>query len=156
KEEFADVFAGDPAVDHVRVLEKDARRIEDLISMSAELETCDLIVDLHGSLRTRVLTVRQKAVLLRVRGERLNRARWVHARWSRRPRPPHAPERYARVVAPLGIMAEGVPQLVLDADSVRWAGEVAARFAGRTPVGLAPAARHFTKRWPEEHWLLLI
>ena len=157
KEEFAEVLAFDPAVDHVRVLEKDARRIEDLVSMGAELESCGLIVDLHGSLRTRVLTARQKAVLLRVRGERLTRARWVHARWSGPPRPPHALERYARVVAPLGIPVEGPPRLALDAGAVRWAGELLAeRCASRTVVGLAPAARHFTKRWPEEHWLALV
>ncbi len=156
KEEFADVLAFDPAIDHVRVLEKDARKIEDLVSMGAELETCDLIVDLHGSLRTRVLTARQKAVRLRVRGERMTRARWVHARWSAPPRPPHALERYARVLAPLGIAVDGTPRLALDPEAVRWAGEVAAGWAGRTVVGLAPAARHFTKRWPEEHWLALI
>ena len=157
KEEFADVLAFDPAIDHVRVLEKDARKLEDLVSMGAELETCDLLVDLHGSLRTRVLTARQHAALLRVRGERMTRARWVHARWSRPPRPPHALARYARVLAPLGIAVEGTPRLALDGDAVRWAGEiVAARFAGRTVVGLAPAARHFTKRWPEEHWLALV
>ena len=79
KEEFGEVFSHDTAVDHVRALEKDARKIEDLVSMSAELESCDLIVDLHGSLRTRVLTARQSAVVLRLRGERLTRARWVHA-----------------------------------------------------------------------------
>lgn len=157
KEEFADVFAFDPAVDHVRVLEKDARRLEDLVSMGAELETCDLLVDLHGSLRTRVLTARQRAPLLRVRGERMNRARWVHARWSRPPRPPHALERYARVLAPIGGVVEGAPRLALDPEAVRWAGDlVATKLAGRTGVGLAPAARHFTKRWPEEHWRALI
>lgn len=156
KEEFADVFAFDPAVDHVRVLEKDARKLEDLVSMGAELETCDLVVDLHGSLRTRVLTARQKAVVLRVRGERILRSRWVHARWSAPPRPPHALERYARVLAPLGIATDGAPRLALDPEAVRWAGEMAVRWAGRTPIGLAPAARHFTKRWPEEHWLALI
>ena len=156
KEEFADVFAFDPAVDHVRVLEKDARRIEDLVSMGAELETCDLVVDLHGSLRTRVLTARQQATVLRVRGERMTRARWVHARWSRPPRPPHATARYARALVPLGIAVEGAPHLALDPEAERWAAGVVAPFAGRTPVGIAPAARHFTKRWPEEYWLALV
>src|SRR5205085_4268689 len=61
KEEYADVLRHEPALDHVRVLERDARRIEDLVSMSAELEDQDLIVDLHGNARTRVLTFRQKA-----------------------------------------------------------------------------------------------
>ncbi len=156
KEEFADVFAHDPAVDHVRVLEKDARRIEDLVSMSAELESCDLIVDLHRSLRTRVLTARQSAARLSVRGERVTRARWVHARWTRPPRPPHAVERYARALAPLGIAVAGAPRMAVSAEDERWAGDFLRDRFGATPViGVCPAARHFTKRWPEEHWLTL-
>ncbi|HEV2104109.1 MAG TPA: hypothetical protein VGU27_00160, partial [Candidatus Eisenbacteria bacterium] len=103
KEEYADVVRHDPAVDHVRALERDARRLEDLVSMSAELEDCDLIVDLHGSLRTRVLTFRQRAPVLRVRRERLRRARWVHARWTRPAAATPALARYAATLAPLGL-----------------------------------------------------
>ena len=55
KEEYADLVRFDPALSHVRALERDGRRLEDLLSMSAELEDADLIVDLHGNLRTRVL-----------------------------------------------------------------------------------------------------
>src|SRR6266850_6506837 len=65
KEEFADLVRFDPAVAHVRVLELEGQRLEDLISMSAELEDADLIVDLHDNLRTRVLTFRQKKPVLR-------------------------------------------------------------------------------------------
>jgi len=98
KEEYAGVLRADPAIAHVRELERDASKLEDLVSMSAELEDCDLIVDLHGSARTRVLTFRQKAPVLRLRGRRLERERWVRARWTG-PRPlPHATARYAEVV----------------------------------------------------------
>ena len=45
------MVAFDPVIHHVRRLERDARRLEDLVSMSAELEDADLIVDLHGSMR---------------------------------------------------------------------------------------------------------
>ena len=83
KEEYADLVRSDPAITHVRRLERDARRVEDLVSMSAELEDCDLIVDLHGSLRTRVLTFRQRAPVLRAASCRWGRVRWVRARWTR-------------------------------------------------------------------------
>ena len=73
KEEYADVVRFDPAVSHVRTLESDARRLEDLVSMSRELEERDLIVDLHGNSRTRVLTFRQKAPMLRVHSQRLGK-----------------------------------------------------------------------------------
>lgn len=157
KEEYAAVLRHDPAVDHVRALEPDARRIEDLVSMSAELEDCDLIVDLHGSLRARVLTFRQKARVLRVRRERLQRARWVHARWSG-PRPlPHALDRYGRTLAPLGLRVEGVPRIAVPDDADRWAEAfVRDRLGESGGVGFCPAAHHATKRWPEAYWIELI
>jgi len=157
KEEYADVMSADPAVDHVRVLERDARRIEDLVSMSAELEACDLIVDLHASVRSRVLTFRQNAPVLRVRNQRLRRARWVHARWTR-PRPAdHALRRYAAALAPLGFSADGVPRMSVPAEAEWWAEAWRAEHTrGTKLVGFCPAAQHATKRWPEEHWLELL
>ena len=91
KEEFRDVVRFDPAVHHVRALEHDARRLEDLVSMSSELEDADLIVDLHGNPRTRVLTFRQKAPVLRAPSYRLARAALIHARWLRRSAPDRPP-----------------------------------------------------------------
>lgn len=152
KEEYRDVVRFDPAVAHVRVLERDARKLEDVVSMSAELEDADLIVDLHGNSRTRLLTFRQKAPVLRAPSFRLLRSRWVHARWTRpRPTPP-ALERYARAIAPLGIAAPGPPRMRVDEDSERWAGEWLSTWAPRAPVALCPAARHATKRWLEPYW----
>ncbi len=153
KQEYADVVRFDPAIAHVRVLEPDARRLEDLVSMGSELEERDLIVDLHGNSRTRVLTFRQKAPVLRVRSERLLRERWVRARWTR-PRPvPHALERYAATVAPLGIAVTRTPRVSAGPDAEQWA--AAALAPGAPPVALCPGARHATKRWPEEHWVAL-
>lgn len=153
KEEYADLVRFDPAVDHVRVLERDARRLEDLVSMSAELEDCDLIVDLHGSARSRLLTWRQRATVLRAPGQRLLRERWVRARWTR-PRPAdHATARYAAALAPLALAAPGPPRLVAGAEAERWAeGHLAEWRPGAPPVALCPGARHATKRWPEERW----
>jgi len=156
KEEYADLVRSDPAITHVRRLERDARRVEDLVSMSAELEDCDLIVDLHGSLRTRLLTFRQRAPVLRAASCRWGRARWVRARWTR-PRPlPHALERYARALRPLGLTADGAPQVAADPAAEAWAQEWLRSWPGvGEPVALCPGARHATKRWPEEHWLEL-
>src|SRR6266850_1177644 len=116
KEEYADAVRFDPAVAHVRALEADARKLEDLVSMSAELEDCDLVVDLHGSLRTRLLCLRQKATVLRAPAARLARARWVHARWTRPAPAPTALERYAAALRPIGVEAPGVPAVSAGAD----------------------------------------
>src|SRR5215831_11803513 len=156
KEEYADVVRFEPAIAHVRRLERDARRPEDLVSMSAELEDCDLIVDLHGSARSRVLTFRQRAPVLRAASHRLLRARWVHARWTA-PRPaPHALERYAAALGPLALMADSVPEVEAGAEAERWAVEwLAAWSTAIAPVALCPGARHPIKRWPIAHWLAL-
>lgn len=156
KEEYADVFRFHPAVHHVRALERDARRIEDLVSISAELEDNDLIVDLHDNLRTRILTFRQRAPVLRAPSSRLARERWVRARWVSPPPAPHALERYARALAPLGLAAPGAPIVAPGDQAERWAAEWSAgRFGEAPPVALCPGARHFTKRWPEAHWVTL-
>ena len=156
KEEYADAVRFEPAIQRLRVLERDARRLEDLVSMSSELEECDLIVDLHGSLRSRVLCFRQKATVLRVRSSRLLRARWVHARWSR-PRPVRpALERYAATLARLGIEVDGLPRVEAGEEAEAWAGAWLASWPGAAaPVALCPGARHPTKRWPEAHWIAL-
>jgi heptosyltransferase II len=156
KEEFADVVGFDPAITHVRQLERDARAIEDLVSMSAELEDCDLVVDLHGSLRTRVLTFRQKAVVLRAPSYRARRARWVRARWSGPPPVPSALERYAEALRPLGLEAGEVPRVCPGDEARAWAGGWLGAWPGSGPlVAFCPGARHATKRWPEEHWVAL-
>ena len=153
KEEFASVVRHDPAITHVRVLERGARRLEDLVSMSAELESCDLIVDLHANSRTRVLTMRQSAPVLRLDSRRWQRARWVHARWTRPAPLPHVTERYAATVAPLGVPVDAVPRVTVPADAVEQATvTVQALASGKPCVALAPGAMHATKRWPEERW----
>jgi heptosyltransferase-2 len=156
KEEFADLVRFDPTVTHVRVLERDARRIEDLVSMSAELEDCDLIVDLHGNSRTRILTFRQRVPVLRAPSMRLARARWVHARWSRPAAVSHALARAAAAVEPIGVVPEGPPVVIAGVDAERWAEAwLAAWGPGEAPIALCPGARHATKRWPEQHWVAL-
>lgn len=156
KEEYVDVVRFEPTIRHVRALERDARSLEDLVSMSAELEACDLIVDLHGSLRARLLCFRQRAPVLRAPSSRLARARWVHARWTR-PRPaPRALERYAAALRPIGLEVAGNPEVTAGAEAEAWAERWLAAWSppGR-PVALCPGARHFTKRWPEAHWIAL-
>lgn len=171
KEEFRDAVRFDPAIAHVRELDRDALRIEDLVSMSAEFEDCDLIVDLHRSLRTRILTARQKAPLVFAPAARVVRERWVHARWTRPAPAPHVTARYAAAVAPLGVVVTGSPRMTAGTEAEAWAREWIAAWRPatatlspdddpmwcerRAPIAMCPAAHHATKRWIEAHWLVL-
>ena len=155
KEEYQDVVRHDPAIHHVRALEREARRIEDLVSMGAEMEDADLIVDLHGNARARVLSFRQRAPVLRAPSFRIRRAARVHARWARWRPPPTALERYALSLSPLGLMPAVVPRVSAGEEAEGWAAEWLAGWGAGTPIVLLPGARHFTKRWPEGHWVAL-
>ncbi len=153
KEEYRELVVHDPAVGHVRGLERDAGGFEDLVSMSAELEDCDLIVDLHGNLRTGVLTFRQRAPVLRAPRYRLRRMALVHARALRPQPPPRAAERYALALRPLGIRVDAEPRVHASPASEEWAESWLASWTkGAPPVALLPGARHATKRWPDERW----
>jgi ADP-heptose:LPS heptosyltransferase len=157
KEEYRDAVRFDRAIHHVRALERDARRLEDVVSMSAELEECDLIVDLHGSSRTRILCFRQKAPVLRAPSYRLLRERWVRARWSGPKPTPHALARYGEALRPIGLVPEGVPHVEAGEAAEDWAVDwLGSWTADQSPVALCPGARHFTKRWPEAHWVALV
>lgn len=156
KEEFADLVRHDPAIAHVRELERDARRIEDLVSMSAELEERDLIVDLHSNWRSRVLSFQPRIPVLRAPRYRLRRSLLVHARWLGPQPVPPAVTRFGAALAPLGLAAEGTPELHVDAASEHWAEEWLRARGLSHPVALAPGARHATKRWPEDSWCALI
>ena len=124
--------------------------------MSAELEDADLIVDLHGTSRTRVLTLRQKAPVLRAPSYRVRRSALVHARWARLAPPPTALARMSAALAPVGLMTQEVPRVTAGDEAEQWAAAWLASWApGRAPVALMPGARHFTKRWPEAHWISL-
>ena len=156
KDEFADLVRYDPAITHARVLEREARRIEDLVSMSAELEDADLIVDLHGNLRTRALTFRQPAPVLRSPSYRLARSAMVHLRWARRPAPPSVLARYAMALAPVGLLPTEPPRVHAGTDAEAWAADWLAMWnPAAAPLAIIPGASHATKRWPESHWLEL-
>ena len=154
KEEFLDLVRHDPAITHVRVLERDARRLEDLLSMSAELEDTDLIVDLHGNLRTRLLAFRQKSRVVRSPSYRIARAMRVHARWLRWPVPPTVLARHAMAVAPLGLAVADPPRVHAGEEAEAWAAAWLAMWDSSVPpVAMIPGAAHPTKRWPEAHWI---
>ena len=156
KEEYVDLVRFHPAITHVHVLERDGRRLEDLLSMSAELEDADLIVDLHGNLRTRLLAFRQKSHVLRSPSFRLERSLRIHARWLGRPAPATVLQRYAMAVAPIGVVADAPPRVHAGVDAEAWAPTWLTMWGpGEAPVAMITGAAHATKRWPESHWLEL-
>lgn len=97
----------------------------------------DLVVDLHGTLRARLL----RLATLGLRWQRAPRRAWRRQLWVRfglaDRTAPHVIERYAR---PLGVAVRPGP----------WLDAAAEAQPGR--IALAPGARWATKRWPGERW----
>lgn len=116
-------------------------------------------LDLHGSLRTRMLRwlvpgrwhgypKHQAARSLLIRTKR---------NWYRDTRP--VPERYFDAARDLALVPDGKPlEMFIGRESMDQAtGLLRARGVGqsRALVALAPGAQHATKRWPLRHWQIL-
>jgi lipopolysaccharide heptosyltransferase II len=133
-----------------------------LTSLATELrgdEYTDLL-DLHGNLRSRIL---RPLVPGRWRTYPKHRwARWLLVRAKRnryRDRRP-VPERYFSAARHLHVVPDGAPpeffigQEAIE-EATEWLDSTGLESASKI-VALAPGAAHATKRWPVEHWRMLI
>ena len=156
KAEYAPLLAASPDVD--RVLPFPGWGPASLLGLRRSVRAAryDLIVDIHDSLRSRVLTFAAPGVV-RYRKRRLPRFVLVHFkrdlyRWFGGA--PGVAERYLEAVRPLGAVGDGL------GPEIRYAATAASRAAGVlgdagvepgvAALGVCPSARHFTKRWPAE------
>ena len=120
----------------------------------------DLVVDLHGNLRSRVFAAVSGARVLRAGKQWLPRRMLVW--FKRRPSPglPHVAQRYLAALAPLERPCPADPlgarpDLHVSAADRAWADSFLSRRgvrAGDTLVGVSPGAAWPTKRWPARHF----
>ncbi|HYF39142.1 MAG TPA: lipopolysaccharide heptosyltransferase II [Gemmatimonadales bacterium] len=114
------------------------------------------LLDLHDSVRSRMLHLLVPGRWRRYPKHRLARAVLIHAKrnWYRDPR--QVAERYFDAARDLDVTPDGgPPDLFLSAEAVRetadWMDRIGLR-GDRPLLALAPGAAHATKRWPLEHW----
>jgi heptosyltransferase-2 len=133
-----------------------------LASVAGELRAAGYshLLDLHDSVRTRILRTLVPGRWGTYPKHRLARTLLIHTKrnFYRDSRP--VPERYFSAARDLDVSPDGgPPELFLAPEAVR---EVADWLAstGMVPhrplIALAPGAAHQTKRWPLEHWRLLV
>jgi heptosyltransferase-2 len=158
RDEYADLVQWNPHVSATftfprnggwRELMEERRRIRE--------SGYDLLIDIHDSLRSRVLTAGHRTV--RIRKRKLARWLLVHGRRSSYARlggAPSVPERYLETVAHLGVQDDGGG---LDLYPPPEAADRVTRLLAETGtgtdarfVGVCPGARHATKRWPPERF----
>lgn len=158
REEYADLVRWNPHLSATLTFPRNGGARE-LLDLRRRLRASgyDLLIDIHDSIRSRILTAGFPAV--RIRKRKLARFLLIHARrnwYHRLGGSPPVTERYLETVRHLGVHDDGGgPDLAVPPA----AGERARRLYGEaglaemTPlVGLAPGARHATKRWPPERF----
>lgn len=155
---FTPLVSDHPALDDVIAL--DPGRGLPALARRLREERFTHVLDLHGSLRTRVLRL---LVPARWRGYRHHRAaRGILIRTRRDVYPRHlpVPERYFDAARDFGVTPDGGPPEfhlgeTAEATALGW---LADRGLGtsRPVAALAPGAAHGTKQWPRAHWAAFI
>ncbi len=155
KPAFREVFQGHPGVS--KCLPWDPGEGLGALARRLRRERYDWVVDLHATLRSRILrflvpgsrwSVYRKGALRRRLAARLHRPGLLKA--------VHVVDRYIAALQPLGVRpVRRLPRMYPDDEACR-GGERLLReggWNGRTPlVALAPGARWATKAWPEARW----
>jgi ADP-heptose:LPS heptosyltransferase len=118
------------------------------------------LLDLHGSLRSRMLGVIWRGPVLRYPKMSLNRRIFLHTR-AKAERLLHAsvPQRYFMAVSPAAPPPRALlPRIWLHAEERARARHFLDSLLepGISPVALHPFAAHRLKTWPEAHWRTLV
>lgn len=108
----------------------------------------DVIVDLHSSLRSRMVSlIMNSPVKLRVKKHSFLRRIMVWSRLRYR-RSFDVIGSYLETIAPLGIIDRTLPYLIPSPDALRETEMLLQRFDNKV-IGFAPGAKHPVKRWDE-------
>jgi ADP-heptose:LPS heptosyltransferase len=144
-----------------RILEFDrAGGFKELLQWRSRLSRCyHVVVDLQNNFRSSFL----RALIfptLWVKARRYRFRRWllIHFKWNLYGEIRPVPVRYLDAVQMIGAVHDdrGL-DLRVDTEAVRWLQETYPSLCSATQpfIVLCPGARHFTKRWPKEQWIIL-
>ena len=152
KKAFAPLLLHNPHLDHIHTIGGD------LTATIRELraERFDQVIDLHRSLRSRLIKLR-----LGVRFTTYSKDRWpvlLHTRLGIGKLPDvHTVERYARAIQPLGCKLDaGGLEFFIPEEARQLAREIVGRNFGEAPIAVVLGGNYFTKRWPREYFVELL
>ncbi len=158
KREYVPLLSHNPHIYRVLGLAPD----RSLLSLAAELRGDDYthLLDLHDNLRSRALRLLVPGRWRSYPKHRAARTLLIHSKRNRyRDRRP-VPERYFSAACDLGVTPDGdPPEFILGAEATEQARAwltSAGLDAESNIVAIAPGAAHATKRWPIEHWRVLV
>jgi heptosyltransferase-2 len=151
KERYAPLFAtADPAIRLITLTDTDSL---EAIANRLGGDTYDWIVDLHGSLRSRILSARLKSRHVS-RVKKATIRRWFMV-WGKRglDRPLSVLGSYMQAAAAMGELPPMSPYLALSTPEQARVSQM--RGGGAPTIGIGWGARHPTKAVPEELWAKL-
>ena len=150
KSMYVPVFDSDNRIDSVVGINGDETPpgIRDLLGTGRY----DIVIDLHANLRSFfVLSLLKSPVKLRIRKHAFARRMMIWSRNRLRQRF-DALNQYLSALRPLGITERNLPEIVANPKAAERAREVLADEPGlnnKRIIGIAPGAKHATKRWGE-------
>ena len=121
-------------------------------------ERYDIILDLHNSLRSRYVRSYSGAKKVSVIDKRIiARFALVNFKWNLYNSVVSVPARYFETARAFGVTDDGSGlEIFLPEDCATMVGSVIGKYGidqYKNVIGLAPASRHFTKRWPQEKFV---
>lgn len=157
KAEYADLLRFHPAVSTVMTLETSGK--EELRDLRSNVRAAryDVILDLHNSLRSRYIRFFSGARrVYSVNKREIRRFALVNLKRNLYRDDVPVAERYLETAAQLGITGDdGGLELYVPEEIFSRVSTMMSRYKlDRHPavIGIAPSARHFTKRWPPERF----
>jgi heptosyltransferase-2 len=158
KVEYADLHRRNPFLDDVRAFDPGKETLKSLVNW-VKAGDFDLIMDLHRSIRSRLISLRSGISTVRYNQQRLKRNRMiVRFRSGAQNGLKPVVDRYLETVlqsSSEAMKADNVPKLYLNADELErgleWRRKLAGEAEGRM-IALLPGAKHPSKQWPSVYF----
>ncbi|MBE0643339.1 MAG: lipopolysaccharide heptosyltransferase II [Bacteroidetes bacterium] len=160
RKEYGTILEHDPHIDRLLLVDTtEGRAGLEALNLRLSQEHYDAVFDLHNNFRSRVLRNGLSSHVHRIKKRGLRRLLLITKHINIYKDIVAVPDRYIETAARYGVQsdAEG-PRLYLTED-IRLSARMKLRAAGIDPtipaIGICPGAKHFTKRWPAEHFTSL-
>lgn len=158
KRPFAPLLEHNPRIDRLHVLGDDSSLANYAAGLRAERFTH--LLDLHGSLRSRMLRALVPGRWSGYPKYRIARALLIRTKHDRYRAHVHVAERYFAAAEDLDVRPDGLPPEVIPGPTAQAQADAWLHRHGLSDrpaaFAIAPGAAHATKRWPVEHWRALV
>ncbi len=157
RREFLPLLENDPHIDRLFAVDTaDGRSGLRALNLQLSQEHYDAVFDLHNNFRSRILRNGVSTHIHRINKRGFRRLLLLSAHFNTYRRIIAVPDRYIETAARYGIRPDtDGPRLYLTED-IRLSARMKLRAAGvdlhTAASGICPGAKHFTKRWPAEHF----